>query len=68
MFWDDLNDFHKKSINHSFVIGNLTTLQRQGIISLIPKLNKDLTNLSNCRPIGLLNVYMYIPYVKISSG
>lgn len=35
---------------------NLTSLQKQGIISLIPKPDKDLTNISNWRPISLLNV------------
>ena len=40
----------------SFQISKLTNRQRRGIISLIPKPEKDLTNISNWRPICLLNV------------
>jgi hypothetical protein len=67
MFWDDLKEYYIKSINHSFVIGSLTTLQRQGLISFIPKPNKDLTNLFNWRPISLLNVDYKIATNNISN-
>ena len=45
-----------KSCNYSFQIKSLSEIQKQGIITLLPKRNKDLTNLSNWRPISLLNV------------
>ena len=44
------------SINYSFQTGSLTELQKQSIITIIPKQNKDLTSLDNWRPISLLNV------------
>ena len=55
-FWRDISQFLLNSLNHSFEIGNLTQLQRQGIITLIPKPNKDLDQISNWRPITLLNI------------
>ena len=51
-----LKEFYLKSINFSYVNGSLTQLQKQGIINLIPKKDKDLSNLNNWRPISLLNV------------
>ena len=44
------------SFNHAFQNGCLSISQRRGIISLIPKKNKDKTILENLRPILLLNV------------
>ena len=44
------------SLNYSAFVGELSISQRQGIISLIPKKNKDPLLLKNWRPITLLNV------------
>jgi hypothetical protein len=44
------------ALNFSFEINCLSQLQAQGLITLIPKPNKDLSILSNWRPISLLNV------------
>ena len=44
------------SINYSFQTGSLTELQKQSIITIISKQNKDLTSLDSWRPISLLNV------------
>ena len=44
------------SFNYAFQAGTLSISQRRGIISLIPKKNKDKTILENLRPISLLNV------------
>ena len=55
IFWNDIKQFYVKSLNYSFETGNLTTLQKQGIISLLPKKDKDLCNLNNWRPLTLLN-------------
>ena len=55
-FWNDVKEFYINFINHSFHTGSLTDLQKQSIITLIPKQNKDITSLENWRPISLLNV------------
>ena len=47
IFWNDIKSFYIKSLNYSFENGNLTTLQKQGIISLLPKKDKNLDNLKN---------------------
>ena len=44
------------SFNFVFDSGSLSISQRRGIITLIPKPNKDTTLLDNLRPISLLNI------------
>ena len=44
------------SFNYAFQKGTLSISQRRGIISFIPKKDKDKTLLENLRPISLLNV------------
>ena len=56
IFWQDLKNAMVKSFNYSFQSKSLSEIQKQGLIILLPKSNKDLTNLSNWRPISLLNV------------
>ena len=53
--WDTLRTFFVDSINYSFENGSLSTLQKQGIITLLPKDGKNLEILSNWQPITLLN-------------
>ena len=67
MFWDKLKIFFIQSINYSFENGSLTTLQKQGLISLIPKAGKELEILSNWRPISLLNTDYKIATKAISN-
>jgi len=55
IFWNDIKTHLVNSLNYSFNNEHLTTLQKQGIISLIPKPGKNLESLSNWRPISLLN-------------
>ena len=43
------------SFNYAFQTGSLSISQKRGIISPIPKKNKDKTLLENLRPISLLN-------------
>jgi len=50
-FWDILKTHYVNSINLSFQNQSLTELQKQGLISLIPKSRKDLKLLTNWRPI-----------------
>ena len=56
LFWNNNEEVYVNSINYSFQTGSLTELQKQSIITIIPKQNKDLTSLDSWRPISLLNV------------
>ena len=55
-FWDKLGKFLVNSFNSGFQKGELSISQRQGIIRLIPKKDKNLSYLKNWSPISLLNV------------
>ena len=55
LFWNDVGKYLISSLNYSYSIGKLTALQKQSIITLLPKKDKDLTKLENWRPISLLN-------------
>lgn len=55
-FWPELKALIVGSFKYAFASGSLSISQRRGIISLIPKKNKDKTILENLRPISLLNV------------
>lgn len=56
LFWNDIKKQLVNSLNHSYTSGNLTDLQKQSIITLLPKKDKNTSLLSNWRPISLLNV------------
>ena len=56
IFWNDIKEYYIKSINFSFQNGELTELQKQSIITLLPKNGKDNLLLENWKPISLLNV------------
>ena len=56
IFWKELKQYFLKSINYSFENNHLTDLQKQGIITLLPKPGKDLKHIANWRPISLLNI------------
>lgn len=55
-FWPQLQDHFYNSINHALETGQLSEEQRTGLITLIPKKDLDRTEISNWRPITLLNV------------
>ena len=55
-FWSDPGTDMTASFNYTFQKGSLSISQKRGIISLIPKKNKDKTSLENLRPISLLNI------------
>ena len=55
LFWRDLKQFIIKSVEYSFENNRLSVSQRLGIISIIPKGEKDKRYLSNWRPLCLLN-------------
>lgn len=54
-FWHDIKKYFIASMELSYNIGELGISQRQGIISLLPKKEKDPTLLKNWRPLSLLN-------------
>lgn len=56
LYWNDIKEHYINSINYSFENGTLTELQKQGIITLLPKKDKNTLLIENWRPISLLNV------------
>ncbi len=56
IFWNDIKQYYIDSINFSLANGTLTEMQKQGVITLIPKKDSNLEILTNWRPISLLNV------------
>ena len=55
-FWIDLGIFVLRSINYGYENGSLSVTQKQGVITCLPKQDKDRNYLKNWRPISLLNV------------
>ena len=55
-FWADLKDPLFDSYKYSRIVGELSTSQRQAIIKLIEKKDKDKRYIENWRPISLLNI------------
>ena len=56
VFWNDISDMLLDSLNYSFENGRLSLSQRNGIITLLPKKDRDLLEIQNYRPISLLTV------------
>ena len=56
IFWNDIKTYLIQSFNFSLQNGELTDLQKQGVITLLPKSGKNYFILDNWRPISLLNV------------
>ena len=54
--WLDIKTYSVNAINYSYQIGHLSELQKQSIITLLPKSGKDTSFLQNWRSIDLLNV------------
>ena len=55
-FWDSIKLVFFNSVQYSGIVGKLSTSQRQAIIKLLEKRDKDKRFVSNWRPISLLNV------------
>ena len=55
VFWIDCKQYLLEALNLAYRIGLLSVTQRHSIITLLPKREKDLTELKNGRPISLLN-------------
>ena len=56
IFWPDFGHLVLDSFNASFEKGELSSTQRQGVITVIKKEEKDALYIRNYRPITLLNV------------
>ena len=56
IFWNEIKDMLSESYTFTIQTGMLSISQKQGIITLIPKSDKDLSYLKNWRPITLLTV------------
>lgn len=54
-FWLDIGRYLLRSLNCGFNLNELSVTQKEGIITCIPKPNKDRQFLKNWRPITLLN-------------
>ena len=54
-FWPDVRKYLFDSYSYSFQNGKLSMDQRRGILSIIPKKDKDLRYLKHWRPLTLLN-------------
>ena len=65
-FWNDLGFFLIRAINEGYKNGELSITQRQGVITCIPKGNKDKLYLKNWRPISLLNTSYKIASASIA--
>ena len=55
-FFDLIKDLLMSSINYSLEVGELSTSQKQAVITLIEKKGKNKHYMQNWRPISLLNV------------
>ena len=55
VFWNFINQFLLDAFTYALQTGKMSYLQRQGIITLIPKKDRDLLYVKNWRPIILLN-------------
>ena len=55
-FWVDLGQFILRSLNYAHREGSLSVTQKMGIITCLPKPDKNRQYLKNWRPISLLNV------------
>ena len=67
-FWHLLGDSLVASFNTAFESGNMSTSQRQALITLIDKKDKDRSLLDNWRPISLLktDVKNFVKSLSIS--
>ena len=63
-FWNDISDLVLNSIRTAYLKKVLSCDQKRGVFRLIPKKDKDLTDVKNWRPISLLNTdYKLIAHI-----
>ena len=63
VFWKQLGAFVLRLLNYGYITSELSTTQKQGINTCIPKDNKPKTFLKNWRPLTLLDIVY-----KLASG
>ena len=56
MFWENIGKMLVDCLNYSYKLGELSTTQKQALIILLEKENKDRRMINNWRPISLINV------------
>ena len=66
-FWKDLGGFLFRSLNTGYDMQHFSEFQSQGIITCIPKEDKDRKFINNWRPISLLNVDYKIASASIAN-
>ena len=54
-FWDEIKSILTEALNFAFENNKMSPTQREGIITLLPKKEKDTLLIKNWRPITLLN-------------
>ena len=54
-FWNDIKEIVFDSIKNAYENNKMSEDQRRAVLRLIPKKDKDMTDLKNWRPISLLN-------------
>jgi len=54
-FWNEIKELVHASLMYAFNSGKLSIEQKRGVITLVPKKDKDVRLLKNWRPISLLN-------------
>ena len=54
-FWNDMKQYLLDALNYNYAQGQLSSTQKEGLITLIPKKGKDTLLIKNWRPITLLN-------------
>ena len=67
-FLGKLGAFLVSTLNHSFEKGELSASQKQAIITLIEKKDKDKRLIKNWRPISLINVDIKVASKSIANG
>ena len=55
VFWKDIKQYLLNALNHSYDNKKLSITQRRGVITLLPKTDRNILELKNWRPITLLN-------------
>ena len=55
IFWSQIGESVYRSFTLAYELGQLSDSQKQGVITLIPKKDKDLTDLKSWRPLSILN-------------
>ena len=55
-FWSEIGTFLVDSLNYAYLYGELSYSQKQAVITLIEKKDKDRRWIKNWRPISLVNV------------